>query len=65
MKSGPRWIFDGKMQGFEAAAVDDAATENDGFRGGKRRKSDGKAMDFGGFPAWRAAMDTSYANMTS
>ena len=50
------------MQWFEAAAVDDGATENDGFRGGKRRKSGGKVMDFVGFPAWMAGGDFSYAN---
>ena len=49
------------MGGSEAAAVDDGATENDGFRGGKRRKSDGKVMGFVGFPAWMAGGDSAYA----
>ena len=62
-KIGHRWNFDGKMRWFEAAAVDDGAMENDGFRGGKRRKSDGKVMGFVGFPAWMAGGDSAYAKL--
>ena len=48
---GRRCFFDGKVTGFEAAAVDDGAVGNGVFTGGKRWESGGITVFFYGLPA--------------